>query len=110
TVNVFSFCELFIYLYHPQIKRVKEVIQTGEIGNIRHVHANCSFFLEGKENNFRLNRQEGGGSLYDVGVYCIHTIRSILEADPIHVTGTADLNEKQVNMAAQMTLHLQNVV
>jgi len=108
--NGVHFSETFIYQYHPQNKRVKEVIQTGEIGNIRHVHANCSFFLEGKENNFRLNRQEGGGSLYDVGVYCIHTIRSILEADPIHVTGTADLNEQQVDMAAQMTLHFKNGV
>ena len=40
----------------------------------------------------------GGGSLYDVGCYSIHAIRSILQAEPIEVQATADMDSaKGVN-------------
>jgi D-xylose 1-dehydrogenase (NADP+, D-xylono-1,5-lactone-forming) len=87
--NGVLFMETFMYQYHPQNKRVRDIIATGEIGDVKLVRSHCSFYLENKDYNFRLTTETGGGSLYDVGVYCIHTIRNVLKQEPTHVYAKA---------------------
>ncbi|MFD1362441.1 Gfo/Idh/MocA family protein [Lentibacillus salinarum] len=98
------FMETFTYQYHPQNKRVKNIIATGEIGDVKLVRSHCSFYLDKKE-NFRLTPDTGGGSLYDVGCYSIHTIRNVLEQEPTHVWAKAVYDDNQVDMSA--TCHLE---
>lgn len=106
--NGVHFTETFTYQYHPQNKRVKEIIQNGDIGEVRLVRSHCSFFLEGKEGNFRLDNETGGGSLYDVGVYSIHTIRQVLGAEPNSVLGNAVFNKNDVEMSSSIIMNFDN--
>ncbi|WP_067730375.1 Gfo/Idh/MocA family protein [Oceanobacillus damuensis] len=75
------FMEGFMYHFHPQHKRVQEIIESREIGEVRFMRASFSFNLAQKENSIKMNAK-GGGSIYDVGCYGIHSIRNILGAEP----------------------------
>ena len=86
------FMEGFMYQFHPQHERVREIISSGEIGEVKLVKSSHSFNLVDREGDIRMAKEMGGGSLYDVGCYSIHAIRSILEAEPVEVHGHAEID------------------
>lgn len=86
--NEVKFMEAFMYQFHPQHQRVKEIIASGEIGKLKTMRVSLSFFLPDQDSNFRMKQELGGGSLYDVGCYCIHSIRNILGEEPNRVFAT----------------------
>ncbi|MCP3763652.1 Gfo/Idh/MocA family oxidoreductase [Domibacillus sp. A3M-37] len=61
--NKVLFMEGFMYQFHPQHNRLKEIVATGEIGEVKSVRLGLSFFLENKNKNIRINSSLGGGSL-----------------------------------------------
>ncbi|MDQ0253069.1 putative dehydrogenase [Evansella vedderi] len=89
--NGVIFMEAFMYQFQPQHQRVKEIISSGEIGEVRHMRSTFTFKLnfEEQRENIRLNGELGGGSIWDVGCYCIHSSRLILGEEPteVYVTG-----------------------
>ena len=89
-----AFMEGFMYQFHPQYKRVQELMASGEIGDIKLVKGSFSFFMENREGNIRMNKEMGGGSLFDVGSYCVHAIRSVLNAEPVQVYAQAQLDSE----------------
>ncbi|MGG3969267.1 Gfo/Idh/MocA family oxidoreductase, partial [Geobacillus stearothermophilus] len=60
-------------------------IAAGEIGDVKYMRTHFSFYLEDRETNIRMNDELGGGSLFDVGCYCVHSTRHILGAEPIEL-------------------------
>jgi len=83
--NVY-FMESMMYQFHPQHKKVKELVESGVIGDVKLMRASFTFQLEKMEDNFRLLPwSKGGGSVYDIGCYCIHALRSIL-GEPTEVS------------------------
>src|SRR5690625_2330163 len=69
--NNVLFMEAFMYYFHPQHNRVKEIIDTGEIGEVTFMQAGFSFYLaeERRAHNIRMSGEKGGGSIYDIGCY-----------------------------------------
>ncbi len=92
--NNVKFMEAFMYQFHSQHNRVKEIIASGEIGEVQMMEATFSFFMNDRENNIRMDSTKGGGSIYDIGCYCIHSIRNILQTEPEHVYVEADIDPK----------------
>ncbi|MDO7905703.1 Gfo/Idh/MocA family oxidoreductase [Paenibacillus sp. JX-17] len=76
------FAEGFMYRYHPKHQRIKEIINSGEIGDIRGIHCTFTFNQADQQGNVRFNREMGGGSIYDVGVYPISAARMYLDREP----------------------------
>lgn len=87
-----KFMEGFMYHFHPQHERVKEIIASGEIGEVKLMKSSHSFYLEGRDDEFRMDKDLGGGSLFDVGCYSIHAIRHVLQSEPIEVQGFAEID------------------
>jgi predicted dehydrogenase len=89
------FMEAFMYYFHPQHARVREIIESGEIGNVSYMRVAHTFFMEDKNANVRVKYREGGGSLYDVGCYAIHVIRNVLGKEPetVHVDAIKDAQD-----------------
>ncbi|ADU94276.1 Gfo/Idh/MocA family protein [Geobacillus sp. Y412MC52] len=83
--NGVLFMEAFMYQFHPQHERVKQLLAAGEIGEVKYMRAHFSFYLQDRETNIRMNPELGGGSLFDVGCYCVHSTRHILDAEPIEL-------------------------
>lgn len=92
TTNQVMFMEAFMYYFHPQHQRVREIIKTKEIGDVKLFKGSFSFHLIDPETNIRLSKDMGGGSIYDVGCYNIHAMRNILEKEPTSVTTHARTN------------------
>ncbi|AKU25369.1 MULTISPECIES: Gfo/Idh/MocA family protein [unclassified Geobacillus] len=83
--NGVLFMEAFMYQFHPQHERVKQLLADGAIGDIKYMRSHFSFYLQDRETNIRMNDELGGGSLFDVGCYCVHSTRHILGAEPIEL-------------------------
>ncbi|WP_138419496.1 Gfo/Idh/MocA family protein [Aquibacillus sediminis] len=86
-----TFMEAFMYQFHPQHQLVKEWIQAGEIGDVAFARASFSFVLN-DGSNIRMNSDLGGGSLYDIGCYTIHSLRHVLDEEPTNVYASAKLH------------------
>lgn len=107
--NDVQFMEAFMYQFHPQHKRVQEIIATGEIGEVKFMSSSFSFFLENKESNIRMNKENGGGSIYDVGCYCIHAIRNFLNSEPVEIEVHAEIDQQSgVDLTATVYMRLAN--
>ncbi len=99
--NGVIFMEAFMYQFHPQHEIVREVIASGEIGDVKHIRTNFSFYMGDKRNNIRLNSELGGGSIWDVGCYCIHSSRFIIGSEPLKVYAQASIpKEVGVDLSA----------
>jgi predicted dehydrogenase len=68
--------EAFMYRHNPQAQRLRQLLDEGAIGELRVVRACFSFALFDPE-NIRLRTDVDGGSLMDVGCYCISGSRLI---------------------------------
>ena len=68
--------EGFMYRFHPQHARVSELVESGIIGDILSVRSSFSFLMR-EARMYRINRSmaNGGGALWDIGPYAIHTLR-----------------------------------
>ncbi len=86
--------EGFMYVFHPQHDFVQELINSGVIGDIRTVNTCFSFPMK-PARLYRLSRsiENGGGAMWDIGPYAIHTARKWFETDPLSVMAMAQLNE-----------------
>jgi D-xylose 1-dehydrogenase (NADP+, D-xylono-1,5-lactone-forming) len=107
--NNVKFMEAFMYQFHPQHERVKEIITSGEIGEIKLMRASLSFFLDDREVNIRMNKEMGGGSIYDAGCYCIHAIRNLIGSEPVRVEAFAELDPQSgIDLSSIVYMKLEN--
>jgi len=79
--------EAFMYRHNPQTSRVAELVRGGAIGELRLVRTAFSYSLYESE-NIRLRTDVEGGSLMDVGCYCVSGSR-LLAGEPQDVLGRA---------------------
>ena len=61
--------------------QVLAAVRGGVIGEPRTFVS--SFTMNVKPPNIRLDRERGGGTLYDIGVYCINAARHLFGAEPV---------------------------
>ncbi|QJC52609.1 Gfo/Idh/MocA family oxidoreductase [Paenibacillus albicereus] len=81
--------EAFMYRHHPRYAMIREVVASGELGELRSLHATFTFNSAGSSGNVRFVKEWGGGGLYDVGCYPITAARLLLGAEPEAVTARA---------------------
>ncbi|TVY10073.1 Gfo/Idh/MocA family protein [Paenibacillus cremeus] len=92
------FAEAFMYRYHPRYAMVRDIIASGEIGDIRGIHGAFTFNSAANKANVRFKNFMGGGSLYDVGVYPITAARMILGREPEAATMHAFFSPEHDNV------------
>jgi glucose-fructose oxidoreductase len=63
------------------------IVRSRRLGAVRYFDS--QFSMQVKAGNIRLNRELGGGPLYDIGIYCINAARAALAAEPTEVWATA---------------------
>ncbi|MCK5191108.1 MAG: Gfo/Idh/MocA family oxidoreductase, partial [Methylococcales bacterium] len=68
--------EGFMYRFHPQHARVKEIIDSGLIGEVRSVRS-CFSYLMQPARQYRIadSIDNGSGAMWDIGCYAIHAAR-----------------------------------
>lgn len=77
--------EAFMYRFHPQWKKVKQLVDENAIGPLAHVHTNfCYRNLD--PDNVRNKCDIGGGALLDIGCYAISLSRWLFGSLPERVS------------------------
>ncbi|MEO5573664.1 MAG: Gfo/Idh/MocA family oxidoreductase [Gammaproteobacteria bacterium] len=61
-----------------------EIARSGKLGDLRIF--NSVFTMQVKEGDIRLQKELGGGTLYDIGIYCINAARYLFADEPIEVS------------------------
>jgi xylose dehydrogenase (NAD/NADP) len=99
--NQVKVMEGFMYRFHPQHQRVFELINSGTIGQIRSVRTAFSFLMR-PERLYRISRplEQGGGALWDIGCYAVHSARWFFDCPPNGVFALAKFNEHGADVTA----------
>jgi D-xylose 1-dehydrogenase (NADP+, D-xylono-1,5-lactone-forming) len=74
--------EGFMWRHHPQHARTREIVRSGEIGDIKHLLGRFTYTANPDPTNIRWNPEQGGGALLDVGVYPVNAARYYAGAEP----------------------------
>src|SRR6185295_9614680 len=83
-----------------------DLARRGRLGEVKFF--NSSFSMTVRRGDIRTKRACGGGTLYDIGVYCIYAARNLFRAEPTQVSavsvnsGLARLSEIDETTAATL--------
>lgn len=70
-------------IYHmPIYKKLKEILESGKLGEVNLITMNFGSFKEYDMNNRFFNRNLAGGAMLDIGVYALSFIRWFMEETP----------------------------
>lgn len=84
------FDEGVMWYHHPRAAKMQSVIASGRLGQIRRVTSAFSFPWQSTvkpEDEYRLRAEDGGGSLMDLGWYCIGASLWVFGSLPESVLG-----------------------
>ncbi len=76
--NGVVFMEAFMYRYSARTAKVREIIRSGKLGEIKFIHSQFRFLLN-RPGDVRRVAGLGGGSLYDVGSYPVNFAGLVLD-------------------------------
>jgi len=107
--NNVKIMEGFMYAFHPQFDRVMNTIKSNILGDINYAHSMFSFPIK-PARFYRINRsiENGGGALWDIGPYAIHTIRQCFKENPVRVKAIAKLNEHGADISTSGLIDFGN--
>lgn len=71
--------------FHPQTRYLRELVTKEVIGDLRLIRGVFAFTLE-DPGDIRLDADMGGGSLWDLGSYCVSFARTVLQGEPVEVS------------------------
>jgi predicted dehydrogenase len=89
--------EAFMWRHLPQSKRFAELIAAGAIGELQFVRSLFSFAMSDPATNVRMKPELEGGSLMDIGTYCVSGIR-LIAGEPVAVYGEQVLGGEGVDV------------
>jgi predicted dehydrogenase len=97
--------EAFMYRFHPQTRRVHQLVRDGAIGELREVRAHLSVNILSDPDpaNIRFDPKLGGGSLLDMGCYTVDLSRQLFSETPRRVHAWSHIDPKlgvDISMAA----------
>ncbi len=81
--------EAFMIRSFHQWLRLRELLDEGRIGELRSVTGVFSYFNSDPA-NIRNRKETGGGGVYDIGCYLIHSSRFAFGQEPARVVATLD--------------------
>jgi predicted dehydrogenase len=84
--------EAFMVRFHPQWSRARDIIRSGELGEVRAINAVFTYF-NADPANVRNQADIGGGGIMDIGCYPITAARYLFEGEPKRVVSLVERDE-----------------
>jgi predicted dehydrogenase len=76
--------------FEPGSVALKKLITSGKLGQLRHMFSTYTEAVDPAKVRWQLNRRlAGGGSLMDIGIYCVNTMRWLAGTTPTEATARA---------------------
>ncbi|MAU71345.1 MAG: glucose-fructose oxidoreductase [Pseudozobellia sp.] len=82
--------------HEPNTQTVIKWADTKPFGQIKKVRGDVGFNIANPGNTWRMDKELGGGLIYDVGVYAINGLRYMTGKEPISVTGLHENNRPEL--------------
>jgi predicted dehydrogenase len=95
--------EAFHYRYHPLAHRMRAIVDSGELGRIRHIEAWLCAPIPNR-NDIRYQADLAGGAMMDMGSYVVHWARLLGREEPTVVSARAKLRSPGVDRAMDAEL------
>lgn len=89
--------------FFPAVKKMREWIDGGKIGNLLRLNTNFSIQAQG----WRLGAEQRGGAMMDLGIYCLTMTSFAFGLNPIQCLSTADV-VKGVDIAESVIMKFSN--
>jgi len=89
--------EGFMYRCLPVVREFIRTARAGTIGEVKLIRANFTFCRPALDTDARYQPAMAGGSLMDVGAYCINLTRALAGREPTDLRVFAHLHEKGVD-------------
>jgi D-xylose 1-dehydrogenase (NADP+, D-xylono-1,5-lactone-forming) len=105
--NNVKLMEAFMYRFHPRTGKIIRLVRDGALGELRFINTAFTFRLH-SVNNIRLSKELGGGSLMDVGCYCVNLIRTLATSEPVEVSAYANWADSGVDVQMAGTLKFES--
>jgi len=100
--------EGFMFRYHPQHRKVVSFIKEGLLGNLLMFHG-CFGFPFPEDNDQKLKRDLGGGTLNDSAAYPIYASRMLFNEEPISIVCKLKMDTKLgIDTKADILLNYPN--
>ena len=77
--------------FEPGSVALKKLVNSGKLGRLRHIFSTYTEIVDPvKAKRWQLNPQlAGGGSLMDIGIYCLNSMRRMAGSSPLDATAMA---------------------
>jgi hypothetical protein len=106
--NSLALHENYMFVFHNQIGHINTIVNSGELGDIRLYRITFGFPMR-EANDFRYNKELGGGALYDAGGYTVkyasmllngsarlvYASMSFVDGFPVDMYGSAAMMDDQ---------------
>jgi predicted dehydrogenase len=92
--------EAFMYRHHPAIRRLEEILATGELGAVDTINAAFNMYDPGdlapddEARDWRQRKELGGGVPYDLACYCVDACNLFAGARPRQVVALAGTSDR----------------
>ena len=96
--------EAFMYRHQPAIRKLLQTVHGGAIGNVKLIRAHFTYNRPVDTADVRYRPDLAGGSLMDVGCYCINFARAVAQREPTSMYAVAQLHSTGVDEYAAATL------
>jgi len=88
---------------HPLVRRLQQLLGTGELGTVRQLRADLGFRVDAPPTDRLLDPALGGGALLDMGIYPLTFARLFL-GEPDHVAAAATLAPSGIDLDVVLAL------
>lgn len=95
-------------LFQPAIKQVKKWISDGEIGPIKSIKASFGFKAPFNASSRLFNKDLGGGSLLDVGIYPLTLVDYLLEETPKEIRALTTIGDTEIDEQTSVIMSFTN--
>lgn len=103
--------EAFMYRFHPQTRKLVELVESGVIGDVQHIDASFAFRSDAPATHRLYNPELAGGGILDVGGYPVSMSRLIAGAaigaafaDPVSISAKGTIGVTGVDEWASASL------
>lgn len=85
--------EAFWIWFLPLYERLREIVDSGVIGEIRHIKCEYGFVAKGARRTRKFKSELGGGALLDIGIYNLGFLYLVKKEMPVSFTSDVHMNE-----------------
>ena len=84
--------EAFMDQYTDRVRVIKQVLESGELGELRHINVSFRFLLD-RPGTIKMQPALGGGALYDVGCYPVNFIGMVTGRLPVSCKAVSETEQ-----------------